>query len=146
MGFHRIHLMRIAVLVAVSCGLSRSLATDEREPKSPWDLKMFRFEFDNDTFLGSDDAFTAGWSFHFNAVARYNWIGYLAPAEGGPTESGVNQPPLEPYPGKEEFLFGFHVTRVPFSVHMTYYRYLGSSPDGINDSLDWVNFSFEYRF
>jgi hypothetical protein len=61
MGFHRIHLMRIAVLVAASCGLSRSLAADERQPKSPWDLKMFRFEFDNDTFLGSDDAFTAGW-------------------------------------------------------------------------------------
>ena len=85
------------------------------------------------------------WRFYFNVVARYNWIGYLAPAEGGPTESGVNQPPFESYPAKEEGLFGFHVTRVPYSVHMTYYRYFGSSPGRIHDSLDWVNFSFEYR-
>jgi hypothetical protein len=39
-----------------------------------------------------------------------------------------------------------HLTRVPISVHLTYYRYFGSVPDGINSALDWVNFSFEYRF
>src|SRR5262245_33644592 len=43
---------------------------------------MFRFEFDNDNFLGSDDAFSAGWSFqlHSNLMDTWNpayasWIG-----------------------------------------------------------------------
>lgn len=78
-------------------------------------------------------------------------LGYVAAtmrvaAEGGPTEKGGNHPPLESYPGKEDVLLGVHLTRVPFSVHVTYYRYLGSVPTGISGTLDWVNFSFEYRF
>ena len=89
MGFReritsRTHLTRVlAVLVAASCGYSRSLVAD-RQPKSPWDLKMFRFEFDNDSFIGSDDAFSAGWSFqlHSRLMDQWNpayagWIGKL---------------------------------------------------------------------
>jgi len=45
-------------------------------------LHLFRFEFDNDTFLGSDDAFTAGWSFQVHSrlddvwsPAYSKWIG-----------------------------------------------------------------------
>jgi outer membrane protein LpxR len=87
-----------------------------------------------------------GWRIYFNLVARRHWITYLAPSEGGPTESGANQPVLRPYPGQKEVLFGVHLTRVPFSVHVKYYRYFASATPGISGNLDWVNFSFEYRF
>jgi len=87
-----------------------------------------------------------GWRFYFNLTGRYAWITYLAPAEGGPTENGGNHPALDSYPGAKQGLLGVHLTRVPFSVHLTYYRYFGSLPSGLNGGLDWVNFSFEYRF
>jgi len=57
-----------------------------------------------------------GWRWYFNVVGRYAWITYLAPAEGGATESGYDHPAADdPYPGNEQALVGFHVTRVPFS-------------------------------
>ena len=84
------------------------------------------------------------WRFYFNLTARYAWITYLGPAEGGPTESGYNHPRVDP--AAEQVLFGFHVTRVPYSVHLTYYRYFDELPEGFNATLDWINFSFEYRF
>ena len=74
--------LAVAVLVAGCCGVASGTVAAEKQPKSPWDLKMFRFEFDNDTFLGSDDAFSAGWSFqiHSRLMDRWNpafagWIG-----------------------------------------------------------------------
>jgi hypothetical protein len=85
------------------------------------------------------------WRFYFNVVARAMYIAYLSPAEGGPTESGYNHPKLEPYPGERVGLFGIHLTRVPFSVHVTYYRYFGG-PEDVDSKTDWVNFSFEYRY
>ena len=86
------------------------------------------------------------WRIFFNLVGRYNWITYLVAADGGPTENGGDHPALDSYPGKEEALFGLHLIRVPFGFHLTYYRYLDSLPTGIEGTLDWVNFSFEYRF
>ena len=35
---------------------------------------MFRFEFDNDSFVGSDDAFSAGWSFQVHSRLMDQWI------------------------------------------------------------------------
>ena len=70
----------------------------------------------------------------------------MAPAEGGPTESGYDHPGLRSYPGEQQGLLGLHLVRVPFGMHLTYYRYFGSGPEGIMGSSDWVNFSFEYRF
>lgn len=37
------------------------------------DLKLFRFEFDNDTFVGSDDAFSAGWSVQVHSEMLDEW-------------------------------------------------------------------------
>ena len=34
------------------------------------------------------------WRSYFNVVARYVWIDYLAPVEGGPTENGGDHPKL----------------------------------------------------
>lgn len=86
------------------------------------------------------------WRYYFNVVARYADTYYLAPVEGGPTESGYNHPKADKYPNEEQLLFGMHFVRVPFGLHITYYRYLGSKPTSINGSTDWVNLSFEYRF
>jgi hypothetical protein len=43
-------------------------------------------------------------------------------------------------------LVGFHLARVPFALHVTYYRYYEQNDGGIQGSSDWVNFSFEWRF
>jgi hypothetical protein len=86
------------------------------------------------------------WRIYFNLVGRYSWIGYEAPAEGGPTESGYDHPALDSYPGTRQVLLGSHLVRVPFGFHLTYYHYFGSEPQGIDGSIDWINFSFEYRF
>jgi hypothetical protein len=85
------------------------------------------------------------WSYVFNLVLRAAWINYLAPAEGGETESGYDHPSLEP-PGKAEAIAGVHLVRVPFGIHLTYFRYLDNPEPDIQSSLNWVNFSFEYRF
>jgi hypothetical protein len=42
------------------------------------DMKLLRIEFDNDTFLGSDDAFTAGWSFQIHSQLLDEWTPGLA--------------------------------------------------------------------
>src|SRR5262245_44861946 len=46
-------------------------------PKDPWSLRLFRFEFDNDNLVGSDDAFSAGWSFQFHSRLMDQWGGGL---------------------------------------------------------------------
>ena len=86
------------------------------------------------------------WRIYFNLMARRHWITYLTAAEGGPTESGYNHPPLRPYPGEKELMFGMHLIRVPFGFNLSFYRYMGALPDGVSSTPDWVNFSFEYRF
>lgn len=42
------------------------------------DMKVLRIEFDNDTFLGSDDAFTAGWSVQVHSRLLDQWPRGLA--------------------------------------------------------------------
>src|SRR5437867_12308584 len=45
-------------------------ATDEKDFRR---LSLFRFEFDNDAFLGKDNAFTAGWSFQWHSRLNDAW-------------------------------------------------------------------------
>ena len=63
-----------------------TLAADEiqKPPKKTLrDRMLFRFEFDNDTFIGSDDLFTAGWGVqvHSRLMDTWNhgfgWIGKI---------------------------------------------------------------------
>ena len=42
-------------------------------PQNARDLKLFRFALDNDGFLGSDDAFTAGWSVQLHSPLYDEW-------------------------------------------------------------------------
>ena len=65
----------LAFLAAAACSLAATTVADAGQPqKDPWDLKLFRFEFDNDTFLGSDDAFSAGWSVQVHSALRDEWV------------------------------------------------------------------------
>src|SRR5689334_1284650 len=59
------------IVVSLSCVVA-SDADDVR------DKKLLRFEFDNDTLLGSDDAFTAGWSLQLHSPIRDEWTPGLA--------------------------------------------------------------------
>lgn len=88
------------------------------------------------------------WRPHFSVVLRARSLGRFAPLEGGETDNGRIQPPLESTPGDRQLLFGIHVTKVPLAFHLTYYRFLDHDafPPGVPDELDWVNFSFERRF
>ena len=86
------------------------------------------------------------WRKYFNLVVRYNYITYLAPAQGGATESGYDHPKVDSYPGERQALLGFHLVRVPWGIHITYYRYFDRLATEVDESLDWINFSFEYRF
>jgi hypothetical protein len=84
------------------------------------------------------------WRNYFTLMGRLSYDTYLAPSEGGPTVAGNNHPKLRPYPGKYQALVGYHLARIPFAFHLTYYRYFNEVGDA--SSTDWVNLSFEYRF
>ena len=43
-------------------------------------------------------------------------------------------------------LGGIDLVRVPFGIHLTYYHALDKGDAAIASSLDYWNFSFEYRF
>ena len=77
-----IALALVSVVMAALIVATAALARDDKPPQDPWTLYLFRFEFDNDNFLGSDDAFSAGWSFQLHSrlddtwhPAYANWIG-----------------------------------------------------------------------
>jgi hypothetical protein len=89
---------------------------------------------------------TRAWRTYFTLVGRLAHIEYMQPAEGGETVNGDDHPPIHPYPGRRQMLVGFHLSRVPFAIHITYFRYFQETPEGVTGSSDWVNFSYEYRF
>jgi hypothetical protein len=87
----------------------------------------------------------AAWRNYFTVMGRLAYFTYLAPSEGGETVNGGEHPKLRPYPGKYQALIGYHLARIPFAFHLTYYRYFNENGDGVSSS-DWINLSFEYRF
>jgi hypothetical protein len=65
---------RIALaLAAVGCAAVGDAPAAEEPGLNVRDMKLFRFEFDNDTFVGSDDAFTAGWSIQVHSPMLDEW-------------------------------------------------------------------------
>lgn len=67
-----------------------------------------RFEFDNDTWLGSDDAFTAGWSLQFHSAPKhrsdgrvFRWSAGLGQLMSTPEDLTITtlQPDAPPYAG-----------------------------------------------
>jgi len=67
----------LTTVVSLACVAACQAVADETE-KDVRDMKLFRFEFDNDTFLDSDDAFSAGWSFQVHSAMRDEWTPGLA--------------------------------------------------------------------
>ncbi|HVQ35147.1 MAG TPA: hypothetical protein VMT33_03985, partial [Candidatus Bathyarchaeia archaeon] len=59
---------------------------------------------------------------------------------------GNQQPKLRPYPGRYQLLAGFHLARIPFALHATYYHYFSQDLSDTDAQSDWLNLSFEYRF
>jgi hypothetical protein len=69
----------LVVAVAVGLTASASAPLSAAEPaRDLREMKLFRFEFDNDTFVGSDDAFSAGWSIQFHSRLADEWVPGLA--------------------------------------------------------------------
>jgi hypothetical protein len=86
------------------------------------------------------------WRTYFTVMGRFAYIGYLAPAEGGETVNGGFHPKTRPYPGRYQALVGFHLARIPFALHATYYHYFSDTSLDRESQSDWINLSFEYRF
>ncbi len=68
----------VCVAAFVYLGVACPVSADDGPAKDVRDMKLFRFEFDNDTFLGSDDAFTAGWSVQVHSPMLDKWTPGLA--------------------------------------------------------------------
>ncbi|HEX5049007.1 MAG TPA: lipid A-modifier LpxR family protein, partial [Gammaproteobacteria bacterium] len=87
-------LRRVVRTLVVALAWATVATAHGAEPKSLRDMKVFRFEFDNDLMLGSDDAFTAGWSAQVHSAlldqwprALQGWIGRV-PTLGDDGEGG----------------------------------------------------------
>jgi hypothetical protein len=61
-----------AALAAI-CAVTIVVGPVSLAAKSLEERALFRFEFDNDTFVGSDDAFSAGWSVQRHSRAWDTW-------------------------------------------------------------------------
>jgi hypothetical protein len=68
-----------ATLVSfIGCAAAGQAPAADQLGTSLRDMKLFRFEFDNDTFVGSDNAFTAGWSVQVHSQLLDEWTPGLA--------------------------------------------------------------------
>lgn len=74
--------LRLAVLACalaiVACMSAVAACAEANTSNDSRDTRLFRFEFDNDTFVGSDDAFTAGWSVQVHSRPHDAWPDGLA--------------------------------------------------------------------
>ena len=71
--------IRLASAVAlIGCAAIGPAPAADEPDRLLRDMKLFRIEFDNDTFIGSDDAFTAGWSVQVHSPLLDEWTPGLA--------------------------------------------------------------------
>jgi lipid A 3-O-deacylase len=61
------------ILALVMLPISTGAQETDEGPKQPEGTRMLRFEFDNDAFVGTDNAFSAGWSLQYFSAARDTW-------------------------------------------------------------------------
>jgi hypothetical protein len=87
------------------------------------------------------------WSFHISVIPRLVYFDHVATLEGGDTENGGFHPGIDYESTPFQVLFGLHLARARFSVHLTYYSYRNQVlQTPTQASLDWANLSLEYRF
>lgn len=84
--------------------------------------------------------------FYFSLVPRFTYFEEITTLEGGNTDNGGFHPGLDYEDTVFQALFGFHIARRNFAFHLTYYFY----PDEVlntptDSSLEWANFTFEFR-
>ena len=72
---NRVLMRTTRVLLACAVALAASAAAHGADADAQ---RLFRFELDNDTFLGSDDAFSAGWSVQIHSPLLDEWPHGLA--------------------------------------------------------------------
>lgn len=66
------------LMVLIGCAALAPVLAADSPGHNLRDARLFRFEFDNDLLIGSDDAFTAGWSFQVHSPMRDEWKPGLA--------------------------------------------------------------------
>jgi hypothetical protein len=77
--------LRIAITAALSvlaCAAGAAPAHAQDEPRDARDLKLLRLDVDNDAFVHSDDAFTAGFSLQVHSPLFDEWPSSLARSIG----------------------------------------------------------------
>jgi len=68
----------LLALALVGCATVGQLSPAGAQEPDMRDMRLLRFEFDNDTFVGSDDAFSAGWSVQVYSPMHDEWKPGLA--------------------------------------------------------------------
>jgi len=88
-----------------------------------------------------------GLSFYFSLVARGSAIGYSELFEGGDTKNGGNHPGVDYNNFMYQFMPGAHLGYNQFMFHLTYYHFPQKVFSGdLPSTMDWFNFSLEYRW
>ena len=118
----RLLLIPLALSVATCC-VHAETATELG------DKALWRFTFDNDLGLQSDDFFSAGWSFQRHSAHVGSW-------------DNLNL--TKPY--MTQLVCGMHYIRGALGLHVS--GFYGSNPaDGsVSSDISWGNFSIDYRF
>ena len=86
------------------------------------------------------------WAFYVSVVPRMVYFDHVAPLEGGDTSNGGHHPGVDYEKTPFEVLFGLHLMRGRFAMHLTHYWFRGSFFASSRATLDWTNVSLQYRF
>jgi len=68
------------IALAMLLGVTGEAWASERDPHLH-EAARYRFEFDNDAFVGSDNQFSSGWSFQYHSATAEDWHSLETPAD-----------------------------------------------------------------
>ncbi|HZF30813.1 MAG TPA: lipid A deacylase LpxR family protein [Gammaproteobacteria bacterium] len=68
----------LLAIALVGCAAAGQAHAAEKNSADPRDTKVLRLVFDDDTFIGSDDAYTGGWSVQVHSALLDEWTPGLA--------------------------------------------------------------------
>ncbi len=70
----------VCIALAMLLGVTGEAWASERDPHLH-EAARYRFEFDNDAFVGSDNQFSSGWSFQYHSATAEDWHSLETPAD-----------------------------------------------------------------